>query len=138
MKDYNMKVVAVILEGSTPTAKESRIANALGARSIKFVNGKFAVAKRNERVLCTALVNLSGKEELDEFYKDVLIDVEDYFESLRTEMDFLAVKEVEVKEVEKVEVPEEPKEEVVEKELPKQIKKEVKKPVKKVSKTKKK
>lgn len=89
-----MKVAAVIIKGSIPTDEEKEIAEALGARNLKYCNGRFAEAKRSEVILCTALVNLSGKEELDEFYADKLVNLDEFYKSKTAQFEALSVMEV--------------------------------------------
>ncbi len=112
MSKYNMKVVAVILAGSAPTEEEQEKATALAARNIRYCNGRFTEPVECERISCTSVLNLSGREDLDEFYKDKLIDLDKHLNSLADKIKSItSVKEAVVvkKEVVKKEVKKEDK-----------------------------
>lgn len=70
-----VKNIVVILEGASPSEKEDKIISELDALNIRYCNGRYAKAIQSERINAKHLLNLSGRVDLDEFYKDILMDI---------------------------------------------------------------
>jgi len=107
MNEYDMKLVAIVIKGSSPSKEEELIINSLGAKRVKYCNGRFAKATSSEKIDCTSLLNLSGNKDLDKFYEDILIDLDVHLQNVAKSLEAISVKkEIELEIVEK----EEPKE----------------------------
>lgn len=90
MSSKQREVVGVIIKGSGATEQEQEAIDALPREyKVRLLNGRFVEGGANERINTDHVLNLSGREEIDVWYKDTLLESEVFKE---------AAKELEAKE----------------------------------------
>lgn len=68
----NLIKVAVYIKSYTPTPQEKEFIDSLGVAQV--LNAQFFQPKSGQRVDANKVYNLTDNKEIDEFYKDVLVD----------------------------------------------------------------
>ena len=79
--------VGIILSGSSPTDEEKEIIEAAAFNKRTYHNGRFVVCKSGERIVCDFVLNLSGREDIDKYYSDRLLDVNEYLKGIKERLE---------------------------------------------------
>ena len=96
MSSKQREVVGVVIKGSVATEQEQEAVDALPREyKVRLLNGRFVENGSNERINTDHVLNLSGREEIDVWYKDNLLESEVFKE---------AAKELEAKEAAEMQV----------------------------------
>jgi len=97
--------VGIVIAGSEITEEEQEIIDKANFKKRIFANGRFVICTSGERIVCSHLLNLSGREDIDKYYADILLDPKDYMSEpvkKKEKVKKAAPKKVEPKKVEAI------------------------------------
>ena len=87
--------IHIVIKSASPTEEDKKAVEHITDRITYICGGQHFKCKQSERIACTRMINLTNRKDIDEFYKDVIIELPKAKEEVKAPVTADVVKEIE-------------------------------------------